>query len=217
VIAAQQPRLAIDLAIPDHTRSALLLVRQGVAHILSGLDHVLFLLALLLPSVLRRQDPGAPNIRQIRNVLGDVVRVVTAFTVAHSLTLGLAALGLVSLSAEVIEPAIAASVAIAALDNLWPVFGSERWSIAFALGLLHGLGFSSALSDLGLAGPALLRGLLAFNFGVELGQLAIVLVFVPLAFLLRNARFYRFVVLRGGSLAIAALSLLWFYERVVGS
>jgi hypothetical protein len=191
-------------------------VRHGVEHILSGLDHVLFLLALLLPAVLRRKQDQTPTATQIRSVLGDVVRVVTAFTIAHSLTLGLAALGVVDMSAEVIEPAIAASVAVAALDNLWPVFGSERFRIAFALGLLHGFGFSSALSDLGLSGASLLRGLFAFNVGVELGQLALVLLFVPLAFVLRHAWFYRLVMVRGGSLAIAALSLVWFYERMVG-
>lgn len=216
VISAQKRSLQVDLARPRTTTSSLTLVRHGVEHILSGLDHVLFLLALLLPAVLRRGREQTPTATQIRSVLGDVVRVVTAFTLAHSLTLGLAALGVVDMSADVIEPAIAASVAVAALDNLWPVFGSERWSIAFALGLLHGFGFSSALSDLGLSGGSLLRGLFAFNVGVELGQLALVLLFVPLAFVLRHARFYRFVLLRGGSLAIAALSLVWFYERVVG-
>jgi hypothetical protein len=216
VITAQRRTLRVDLTRPEHAASSLGLVRQGMEHILSGLDHVLFLLALLLPSVLRRKQDESSSVRQIRSVLGDVVRVVTAFTVAHSLTLGLAALGLVSMSADVIEPAIAASVAIAALDNLWPVFGADRWTIAFALGLLHGFGFSSALSDLGLSGAALLRGLCAFNVGVELGQLGVVLVFVPLAFVLRRAHLYRFVLLRGGSLAIAALSLVWFYERVVG-
>jgi hypothetical protein len=216
VMTAQQRAQRVDLTRTEPSATSLGLMRQGMEHILSGLDHVLFLLALLLPSVLRRKQDESSSVRQIRSVLGDVVRVVTAFTVAHSLTLGLAALGLVSMSADVIEPAIAASVAIAALDNLWPVFGADRWTIAFALGLLHGFGFSSALSDLGLSGAALLRGLCAFNVGVELGQLGVVLVFVPLAFVLRRAHLYRFVLLRGGSLAIAALSLVWFYERVVG-
>jgi len=204
------------VARESETGGAVAMIRQGIEHILSGLDHVLFLLALLLPSVLRSRDEPSSIGRQLRAVLVDVLKVVTAFTVAHSLTLALSALGLVSMSAAVIEPAIAASVLIAALDNLWPVFGDDRWSIGFALGLLHGFGFSSALSDLGLSGAALLRGLFSFNLGVELGQLAIVLAFVPVAFLLRKGWLYRFGFLRGGSLAIAALSLLWFVERVRG-
>jgi len=216
VVTAGRRVITLD-APPDSAVSTVpALVAQGVSHILSGLDHVLFLLALLLPSVLRRRGGDVATAPQIRRVLGDVVRVVTAFTVAHSLTLGLAALGLVNMSADVIEPAIAASVAIAAIDNLWPVFGGDRFSIAFVLGLLHGFGFSSALSDLGLHGAALLRGLLAFNVGVELGQLLLVGLFVPCAFLLRRARRWPEGVLRGGSLAIAAVALFWFCERVTG-
>jgi hypothetical protein len=183
------------------------LVREGVAHILSGLDHVLFLLALLLPSVLRRSH--------WRPLLADVLRVVTAFTIAHSLTLALAALGVVRMSAAWVEPAIAASVALAAIDNVWPMFGGGRASIAFALGLLHGFGFSSALSDLGLSGGSLLRALVEFNVGVELGQLALIALFLPLAYLARSARAYRWFT-RAGSFAIAGVALVWFAQRVTG-
>ncbi|MDB4975019.1 MAG: hypothetical protein JWN48_3360 [Myxococcaceae bacterium] len=216
VLGAQKRQLTLNEAVPGSAQSTLGLVGDGVRHILSGLDHVLFLLALLLPSVLRSTTEPRGRGAQIRSVLQDVFKVVTAFTIAHSLTLGLAALGLARMSASIIEPAIAASVVIAALDNLWPVFGPDRYKIAFVLGLLHGFGFSSALSDLGLHGADLLRGLFAFNGGVELGQLAIVLLFVPMAFLLRKQWAYRYLLLRGGSLAIAGLSLVWFVERVRG-
>jgi hypothetical protein len=183
------------------------LILGGVFHILSGLDHVLFLLALLLPSVLKRSH--------WRPLLTDVLRVVTAFTVAHSLTLALAAVGLVRMSAAWVEPAIAASVALAALDNVLPMFGGGRASIAFALGLLHGFGFSSALSDLGLTGGALLGALVEFNVGVELGQLALIALFLPLAYLARSARGYRWFT-RAGSFAIAGVALVWFAQRVTG-
>lgn len=183
------------------------LLGDGVWHILSGLDHVLFLLALLLPSVLRQ--------RALRPLLADVLRVVTAFTLAHSLTLALGSLGVVRMSAAWVEPAIAASVALAALDNLYPLFGTSGASSAFVLGLLHGFGFSSALSDLGLSGGPLLRALLSFNVGVELGQLALIATFLPMAYLARDARAYG-PLLRGGSLAIAGVSLFWFVQRVTG-
>lgn len=199
---------------PAGNDSAPSMIVEGVRHILGGLDHVLFLLALLLPVVLRPELETGSGRARIGAALRDVFKVVTAFTVAHSLTLGLAGLGIATVPARIIEPAIAASVAIAALDNLWPMFGKDRWSVAFALGLLHGFGFSSALSDGGLSAGGLLRTLLAFNLGVELGQLAIVLLFVPVAFLLRRAWFYQFVVMRCGSLAIAMLSLAWLYERI---
>ena len=189
-------------------------VVQGILHIWGGLDHVLFLIALLLPSVLRREDGRWRPVAAIRPALGDVARIVTAFTAAHSLTLSLAALGIVSVPAKLVEPAIAASVALAAVNNVRPLFGADRWVVAFALGLLHGFGFSSVLADAGLFGGKLARALVGFNAGVELGQLAIVGVFVPAAFLLRATAAYRRVALVGGSLAITVLSVFWIVERI---
>jgi hypothetical protein len=189
-------------------------VGQGILHIWSGLDHVLFLIALLLPSVLRREDGRWRPVPAIRSALGDVARIVTAFTAAHSLTLSLAALGVVSVPARLVEPAIAASVALAAANNVRPVFGPDRWVVAFTLGLLHGFGFSSVLADAGLRGGALARALVGFNAGVEVGQLAIVAAFVPAAFLLRGTAGYRRVALVGGSLAITLLSVVWVVQRI---
>jgi hypothetical protein len=187
---------------------------QGILHIWGGLDHVLFLIALLLPSVLRREDQAWRPVTAIRAALSDVARIVTAFTAAHSLTLSLAALGIVSVPTRLVEPAIAASVALAAANNVRPVFGADRWVVAFALGLLHGFGFSSVLADAGLQGARLARALVGFNVGVELGQLAIVAVFVPAAFLLRATAVYRRLALVGGSLAITGLSVVWIVERI---
>jgi hypothetical protein len=190
-------------------------VVEGVSHIWQGLDHVLFLLALLLPAVLRREAGRWIAAQALRPVLADVARVVTAFTLAHSLTLSLAALGLVRVPARLVEPAIAASVALAAANNLRPLFGRDRWAVAFALGLLHGFGFSSVLADVGLPRQQLLAALFGFNLGVELGQLALVAAFVPLAFLVRRTAGYRRLALVGGSAAIAALALVWVLERAL--
>jgi hypothetical protein len=187
---------------------------QGVLHIWGGLDHVLFLIALLLPSVLRRENHSWRPVPAIRPALGDVGKIVTAFTAAHSLTLSLAALGLVSVPARLVEPAIAASVALAAANNVRPMFGADRWVVAFALGLLHGFGFSSVLADAGLQGARLARALVGFNGGVEVGQLAIVAVFVPAAFWLRATAGYRRLALVGGSLAITVLSVFWVVQRI---
>jgi hypothetical protein len=194
----------IELAAPAKTSMTEALF-QGVVHILSGFDHLLFLLALLLPLV---------RATEIRSALRGVVKVVTAFTCAHSLTLGIAGLGLVSAEARIVEPAIALSVGLAALNNLYPLFGREGWSMAFALGLLHGFGFSSALADAGLAGASLVQTLFAFNLGVELGQLTVVALFVPLALLLCRREITRLVAVRAGSLAILALSVVWVFQRL---
>jgi HupE / UreJ protein len=181
---------------------------EGVWHIWIGFDHILFLLALLLPAVgswVQRRWQLAATV--------EVLKIVTAFTVAHSITLSLATLGYVSLPSRVVESAIAASVVLAALNNVWPLFQGGRWWVAFAFGLVHGFGFASVLADLGLPAGALALSLLGFNVGVELGQLAIVVVFLPIAFALRRTAFYRRGVLVGGSLLVALLAAAWFLER----
>jgi hypothetical protein len=191
-------------------------LKEGVWHIWIGFDHILFLLALLLPAVGRWQG-GPPRRWQpapsLRAAAIEVLKVVTAFTVAHSITLSLATLGVVSLPSRWVESAIAASVVLAALNNVRPVVTGGAWGLAFAFGLVHGFGFASVLADLGLPGGALALALVGFNIGVELGQLAIVAVFLPLAFALRATTLYRRGVLLGGSLLVALLAAAWFVER----
>ena len=188
-------------------------LHEGVRHIWTGFDHVLFLLSLLLPAVLVRRETRWLAAHSLRASLVDVAKVVTAFTLAHSITLSLAATSIVVLPARLVESGIALSVVLAALNNVFPVVAGSRWAVAFAFGLLHGFGFASALHDLGLATGSLALSLAAFNLGVEAGQLAIVLAFLPLAFALRSTWAYRRVVVHGGSLAIAAVASLWLVER----
>ncbi len=187
--------------------------REGVWHIWVGFDHILFLLSLLLPAVGIWQRQRWQPVDTFRQALWDVLRIVTAFTLAHSITLSLATLGLVSLPSRLVESSIAASVVLAALNNVWPVFHGRRWMVAFAFGLIHGFGFASVLVDLGLPQGALALALLGFNLGVEAGQLAIVAAFLLLAYPLRRSAFYRRAVLLGGSLLIAAVATAWLVER----
>ena len=184
-------------------------------HIWIGFDHILFLLSLLLPAVLFWQRPRWLPVATLRVAVVDVLKIVTAFTVAHSITLSLAALGFVSLPSRWVESAIAASVVLAALNNLYPVVQGRRWAVAFGFGLIHGFGFASVLADLGLPQGALALALLGFNLGVELGQMAIVAVFLPLAFALRRTDFYRWGVFTAGSLVIVLLAMVWLAERVL--
>lgn len=189
-------------------------VREGVHHILIGTDHILFLLSLLLPVVLRgRETTGAAARAEAKAMVVDVLKVVTAFTVAHSITLALAVLDLVNPPSRWIESVIAASVVLAALNNLVPVVKDGRWKLTFAFGLVHGFGFAGALKDLGLGDGAIVPPLAGFNLGVELGQLAIVALFLPVAWSLRGTAFYRRGVLTSGSLAIAAIAAVWLVER----
>jgi hypothetical protein len=188
-------------------------VHEGVWHIWLGYDHILFLLSLLLPAVLVRRGGAWQGATSFRHAFVDVAKVVTAFTLAHSITLSLAALGVVSLPSRFVESAIAASVVLAALNNVFPVVAHGRWLAAFGFGLLHGFGFAGALRDLGLPAGSLALSLFGFNVGVELGQLAIVTLFLPLAYALRDTPAYRRGLLAGGSCAIAALALVWLFER----
>ncbi len=207
-----------ELSTPTPLQTLREFVREGMWHIATGADHLLFLLALLLPAVMKRVAAGQDRQQwqpapAWRPVVLDVLRVVTAFTVAHSITLGLAVWGVVSPPSRWVESAIAASVVFAALNNLRPVVREGRWVLTFAFGLVHGFGFASALKDLGLADAPLGWSLLGFNLGVELGQLVVVAAFVPLAWALRATVFYRRGVLAGGSGAIAMLAALWLVER----
>jgi len=191
-------------------------VREGIHHIAIGTDHLLFLLALLLPAVVRREAGGFRAAERLGPVAATVLKTVTAFTVAHSLTLALATLGLVRLPSRAVESAIAVSVAVAALHNLRPGSRDRGWWMAAAFGLVHGFGFAGVLGDLALPRAAFARGLLGFNLGVELGQLVAVSAFLPVAFALRHGWFYRRVVLQAGSAGIAALATVWVAERALG-
>lgn len=197
-------------------------VIEGMHHILIGTDHVLFLMALLLPAVLQRQptvrrrvlsDSWSPATRA-RDVAVSVAKVVTAFTVAHSITLALAVLDIYNPPSRWVESIIAASVIVAAANNLWPLMTEDRWKMTFVFGLVHGFGFASVLKDLGLSQGGLVSSLLGFNVGVELGQMAVVAVVLPLAWWWRGTRFYRRWVLRGGSVLIIVLAGIWLAERL---
>jgi hypothetical protein len=224
VAPAPGPQPDADTATPEDAPppSFLGFVREGVHHILIGYDHILFLLSLLLPAVWIRAaviDPrtGATRTRwvpsdDLRSALANVLKVVTAFTAAHSITLALSVLGVMDPPSRWVESIIAASVVLAALNNIWPLISEARWKLTFVFGLVHGFGFASALKDAGLAKGALAGPLVGFNVGVEIGQLCIVAAVLPLAWSLRHTRSYRGA-FAAGSFAIAGVAGLWLVQR----
>jgi hypothetical protein len=167
----------------------------------------------LLPAVLVRERGGWTPVERFRPAILDVLKIVTSFTVAHSITLSLSALEVLRLPSRLVESGIALSVILAALNNVWPVLDDDRWTAAFALGLLHGFGFSATLMDLGLPRANLVLTLFGFNAGVEIGQMCVVAVFLPLAYFARRTLVYRKVGMRFGSLVIAAIATVWLVER----
>jgi hypothetical protein len=177
-------------------------LREGFVHVVPrGLDHILFVLGLFLLA------------REWRPVLWQV----TTFTLAHTLTLGLATLRLVHVPAAVVEPVIAGSIAVVALENIFrPRYTPWRLAVVFVFGLVHGLGFAGALAELDLPPASLAVGLLGFNVGVELGQLTVItLAFLATAWLKDAARYRHWIVIPGSAL-IAALGVWWMIERIAG-
>ena len=207
------PPVASTVAEPHEGASRWEFLREGIRHILTGYDHVLFLLCLLLPSVMRRTPEGWRPVERLSQAVLPVVGIVSAFTVAHSITLGLAAMKVVSLSPAFIEPAIAVTIILAALDNVWPIFPVRRVVVTFFFGLIHGFGFAGVLAELNLPTSAFAWALLQFNLGLELGQLLIVVCVTTLLFLLRQRPSYRAWVIRGGSFAAILVGVLWLIER----
>lgn len=179
VFRSQSRTLALSrsLSVLDHVRDYLAL---GIEHIFTGYDHLAFLFGLLIIAAATGL-PGGPGIRR---GLGYVVRIVTAFTIAHSVTLCASALGWVALPSRFVESFIAVSIGYVALENILSKEPRHRFLLTFSFGLVHGFGFASVLKDVGLPQTGLLWSLLSFNIGVELGQLAVVALGFPVLYLL---------------------------------
>jgi hypothetical protein len=216
VFRAERRRITLDVRQLRPGADFLEFAREGTRHIWSGLDHLLFILALLLPAPLVRERGAWSPRAGLAASTREVLKVVTAFTVAHSVTLALATLGFVSPRARWVEVAIAVSILVAAWNNLRPFLPGRAWVVAFVFGLVHGLGFAGALRNLAL--PLRARGLalLGFNVGVELGQLAIVAPLLPLLYAASRRPAYARLGVPAGSLAIAWVAALWVIERGFG-
>lgn len=190
--------------------------REGVWHVWTGLDHLLFLAALFLPAVLRRTRAGWETVDDLRKAVWHTAGIVTAFTLAHAATLTLAALGWVHWPSAWVESAVAATVAFAGLNNLWPLVHRRLALLAAGFGLIHGSAIAGALLDLGLPVSGRIWALAAFNLGVEAAQLLLVGIVVPLTYALRHSTAYRRWLLLPGSALIVLIGAVWFVERVFG-
>lgn len=189
-------------------------LREGIWHVLIGYDHIAFLLLLLLPSVLRGSISGWTVVVSRREVVRDLLKIVTAFTLAHSVTLGLAATGAVRIPVQPIEVAIAGSIVVAGLLNLFPAAAHWRLRLAFGFGFVHGFGFANALQEIGASGFRLAPMLAGFNLGVELAQLLIVAVTLPILWLLSRVPQYPRHLMPALSLTTAMTGAVWFASRL---
>ncbi len=200
VLSIGQPSATFTVGAPRSLKVQILdFVRLGIKHIFLGYDHLMFLAALVL----------------IGGRIGPLVKIVTAFTVAHSLTLVIAALGWVNLPSRLVESCIALSIAYVAAENMLVREPTRRWRLTFIFGLVHGFGFATVLRELGLPTRGLVASLLAFNVGVEVGQVVIVLACLPLVGLIARSKAHRGIVI-ATSCVILAFGLGWLIERAFG-
>ena len=198
MLSPDHPAVTFD-AVPDTSQRVAEFVQLGVHHIWTGYDHLAFLAALLLTA----------------GSLRDMLFVVTGFTVAHSITLSLAATGVFTLPPVYVEPAIAASIVFVGLENLFQPPIRRRVWMTFLLGLIHGFGFAGLLVELGLPRAALTVALVSFNVGVELGQAAIVAVALPLLLVLTRLPRWNDRVMPALSVSIACSGLYWLLQRTL--
>ena len=192
------------------------MIAQGVFHIWIGIDHILFLLALMLTTVLMREAGTWQPVPGFGRALINLLKIVTVFTLAHSVTLVLAALDFIVLPSRLVESIIALSIVLVAVNNIVPVVREGSLLVVLVLGLFHGLGFATVMGHLPFRMVDLLKVVIGFNIGVEIGQVAIVAVIFPVLFLLRKSSLYQPVILRGVSVLLALVALWWFAERALG-
>ncbi len=179
--------------------SSLGFVRMGIEHILTGYDHLVFLFGLIL----------------VGGRVRSIALVITAFTVAHSITLALATLGVWAPPPSVVEPAIALSIAYVGAENFFVASAEKRWRITFPFGLIHGFGFAGALRGIGLPHEEIPKALVFFNVGVEVGQLGVLAVVLPIVYALRKADWFRRArMVHAMSAAVIVLGVVWFIDRI---
>ncbi|WP_412971904.1 HupE/UreJ family protein [Glaciecola sp. MF2-115] len=187
-------------------------IYQGIFHILIGLDHILFLFTLLLTVCLYREKGEWKGIESSRTIIKKTLWIVTSFTLAHSITLSGTALGLIPTMGSWIEVVIAASILFNVVNNIFP-FIHKLSLITFVFGLIHGMGFAGALSELGLSDQHQLLSVVAFNLGVELGQIAILLLLLPILLKLRKNKHYCWYGVQFLSVVVGGLAVYWILDR----
>ena len=215
VLSPDRPRVTLDADV-GLGRTFVDFGRVGVDHILSGPDHLLFIAILLFPAMFRRVDASAwLPVRRFFPAFLETTKILSAFTIAHAITVTAAVLGWVNVSGRLIEGAIALTIVATALDNILPILPRRRWTIAFGFGLIHGVGFATALGPLALPPLPLAVALLSFNLGVEAAQIVAASIVLPLGFSLRNMHGYSAKFIPSASGLAGLVAIVWFMQRTL--
>ena len=187
----------------------------GIDHILVGYDHLLFVAVLMIVAPFRRAGGvGWLPLDRFGTVLVEIIKILTAFTVAHTITLSLGVLGIIDIPSRVVDPAVAITIMLATIDNVRPILLHNRWNVAFAFGLVHGLAFATALGPMRLPPLGLMLALGGFNVGVEFGQLALALLLVSVVFVIHRDRVYLQLLVPALSGTAFLLASFWFSQRL---
>ncbi|GAC28013.1 HupE/UreJ family protein [Brumicola pallidula] len=214
IVDDKNSRNSIDISLNENSSWATFgaFIYQGIFHILIGLDHILFLFTLLLTLCLYRHLNEWKNIESKKIIIRKILVIITAFTIAHSITLSGTALGLIPVMGSWIEVAIAASILFNVINNLFPMIKNLGF-ITFIFGLIHGMGFAGALSEFGFTKEHQLLSVLGFNLGVEIGQLGLLIIFLPILLWLRKSNYYKWYGMQLLSLLVGGLAIYWILER----
>lgn len=208
VFSKHQKDYSIKLSKPNNSsfKDFKNFVIEGMWHIWEGIDHIMFLLMLLIPALVYTKS--------FKLALFDVLKIVTAFTISHSITLSLSMFNILNPPEQVIETLIAISVLITALNNIYPLISYKKeWLLAFGFGFIHGFGFANAMHEINLNRVNFFSAVFGFNIGVEIGQIVIVLVILPIIYALSFSKSYKKIVIPLLSITVANISLLWAIDR----
>ena len=217
VLSPDHPEVTLDLAPASAIESIGRFTSFGVSHILFGYDHLLFIAVLLVVAPFHRVARSSwKPLDGFGRVLIETLKILTAFTLAHAISLTLAVFGIVDIPSRLVDPAVALTIMVAAIDNIRPILPQIRWNVAFGFGLIHGLAFASALAPMRLQPSGLSLALGSFNIGVELGQIALALLLIPIVYVVRWEKIYLQFLAPALSLAAFALATIWFVERIAG-
>ena len=212
-LSPQAPDASFAIA-PGFAQTVRSFFLTGVDHLLTGIDHMLFVTMLLVPAMFRRDtDNVLQPVARFRGAFVETIKVLSAFTLSHATTLTLSALHIVSIPGRLSESGIALTILVTAADNIWHFIPGRRWKLALVFGLVHGLGFATALGPLNLPPAQLAVALLSFNLGLEAAQISIAALVLPLGFLVRKTVFYPRFVMPGVSGAVGLVAMAWFIDR----
>ncbi len=217
-LSPERPEAFFDIT-PGYGETVRTFFLTGMHHLLTGIDHMLFVTMLLVPAMFRRREHSLGlhadllPVADFRGMFLESIKVLSAFTIAHGTTLTLSVLHIVSIPERLSEAGIALTILITAIDNIFHVIPGRRWPLAFLFGLIHGLGFATALGPLALPPVALGVALISFNLGLEAAQVSIACVVLPIGFALRNTVVYPRRIMPGISTAVAFVAFAWFTDR----